>query len=186
VVLASSCAGTLRVGAADLDSQSAANAPTDRPSPAADESRGDLNSFFDFDLPSTPHGRWLRPMDLGERPLVVLRIASWSANCRRLLPLWQRQLERAIRAGEINVVLIAEEQQWERAVWLCQQSGIDWPLLHDALPQQPMVDYPSVSVVDRHGHVLQSRLTLTQAASRSWGPTPAAVIPPPAPNRLAD
>ncbi len=187
VVLTSSCAGTLRVGAADLDSQSAPNGPPDRPSPAADDGRGDLNSFFDFDLPSPPHGRWLRPMDLGDRPLVVLRIASWSANCRRLLPLWQRQLERAIRAGEINVVLIAEEQQWERAVWLCQQSGIDWPLLHDALPQHPMVDYPSVSVVDRHGHVLQSRLTLTQAASRSWGQPPAAaVIASPAPDRWAD
>jgi hypothetical protein len=41
--------------------------------------------------------------------------------------------------------------------------------------------------VDRHGQVLQARLTLTQAASRSWGQPPAAaVIASPAPDRWAD
>jgi hypothetical protein len=187
VMLASRCAAIPLAVAAGLDPQSDPISSQNRPSPQADESRSDLNSFVEFDLPSIPTGQWFRPMDLGDRPLVVLRIASWSANCRRLLPLWQRQLERAIRAGEINVVLIAEEPQWERAVWLCQQSGIVWPLLHDALPEQPMDDYPSVSVVDRHGHVLQSRLTLTQAAGSTWGQPPAAAaIASPAPDRWAD
>jgi len=149
--------------------------------------RSDANSFFDFDLPWIPTGQWLRPEDLGDRPLVVIRIASWSANCRRLLPLWQRQLEPAFRAGDIGVALIAEEQQWERAAWLCQQAGIDWPLLHDPLPERPSVEYPSVSVIDRHGRVIQPRLTLTLAASGTWGASPSEPVDStPARARLAD
>lgn len=121
-----------------------------------------------FDLPAVPTGQWVRPEDLGDRPLVVVRIASWSASCRRLLPVWKRQLERAVQAGDIHVVLIAEEQHTERAAWLCHESRIEWPLLHEPLPWEPASDYPSVSVIDRWGRVLQPRLTLTQVASGNW------------------
>ncbi|MDP1561283.1 MAG: hypothetical protein Q8M16_07790 [Pirellulaceae bacterium] len=127
-----------------------------------------------FDLPAIGTNRWYRDTDFRGRPVVVIHIASWSPATRRMLPLWQQQLQPAVAAGRIHVVGIAHEQHAGRARLLCDELGWPWLVLHDPLAetlQAPnRIDFPSATVLDARGMVTYERLTLAELSVKVLAP----------------
>lgn len=119
-----------------------------------------------FDLPAIGTNRWYSERDFGGRPLVVIHIASWSSATQRMLPLWQQQLQPAAAAGQIHVVAIAHEQHAGRAALLCEETAWPWLLLHDplleAIHSSDSIDFPTATLMDAQGHIIQERLTLAE------------------------
>lgn len=127
-----------------------------------------------FDLHAIGTDRWYRDTDFRGRPLVVVHIASWSPATRRMLPLWQKQLQPAVAAGRLHAVCVAHEQHAGRAGLLCHELGWPWLILHDPLSevlQAPdSIDFPSATVLDARGMIVHERLTLAELSAKVLAP----------------
>jgi peroxiredoxin len=116
----------------------------------------------DFLLPSLTGDPWYQLDSFQGRPVVFVHFAAWSPACRRLLPLWCKQLQPARDRGELEVVVVVHDHHREPARWFLQSQQIDVPAIHDPLHTLLPTELPWGVVVDATGLVRQDRLILNR------------------------
>jgi len=122
----------------------------------------------DFELPAVDTGRWHRLSHFRGRGVVLLHFATWSPASRRILPVWQRQLQAAIERGDVVLIGIAHDQQPQRAALFCQWQGLPMLVLHDPLHQMQPPELPWAVAIDAAGVVRHRRLLPNQVEAEAW------------------
>jgi thiol-disulfide isomerase/thioredoxin len=139
-------------------------------------------------LPTLEGDKVIALSSLRGKKVLVIHFASWSAKCRKELPVWYQKAKPLVAEGKLAVLAVAHEQHADRCRLFAQWKGIDWPILHDPLNLINVETLPLVVAVDEHGIVRSTDLQPDDLAKKFIQEEfeRPDELPPPGPAELTD
>lgn len=87
------------------------------------------------------------------KKVLIIYFASWSKECREMLPAWYETLHDAVESGDLVLLGVAVEQHPDRARLFAQWKKLNGAMMQDPVNYMRLEKLPLIVGIDENGYV---------------------------------